>query len=59
MEKINEKEMNYVSPEVLVVECQVEKGYATTGKIGEDVDDGSTIYSLRSSRSSDWWFDNE
>lgn len=59
MEKINEKKMNYVSPEVLVVECQVEKGYATTGKIGEDVDDGSTTYSLRSSRSSNWWFDNE
>lgn len=59
MEKTNEKEMNYVSPEVLVVECQVEKGYATTGNIGGDVDDGSTTYSLRSSRSSDWWFDNE
>ena len=28
MEKMTEK---YVAPEVLVVECQVEKGFATTG----------------------------
>lgn len=58
MDMKNKEEM-YVAPEVLVVQCQVEKGFAVTGGIGDDVENGSTDYSLRGSRSSNWWFDNE
>lgn len=48
-----EKNKQYVAPEVYVVECQVEKGYATTSVgFGSDVDEAST----RSAEAPDWWF---
>lgn len=54
MEKKFEK---YVAPEVYVVECQVEKGYANSGdgdsiSFGDPVDEAST----RSVEAPDWWF---
>ena len=39
MENVNEK---YEAPEVLVVECQVEKGFALSSGIGEDLEEGVT-----------------
>ena len=49
-----EKNNQYVAPEVYVVECQVEKGYAnsnpTTFSFGDDVQEANT---------KNWWFDNE
>lgn len=53
---MDKKMERYVAPEVEVIECQVEKGYAQSGVsetdllLGEDVESGST-------RS--WWFDKE
>lgn len=46
------KREKYVAPEVIVIECQVEKGFASsdteTFSIGEEVKTAST---------KDWWFD--
>lgn len=50
---MEKKREEYVAPEVLIIECQVEKGYASTDtietfSIGEEVKTAST---------KDWWFD--
>ncbi len=48
MENKTEK---YVTPEVYVIECQVEKGYASTSfEEGEELEYGSTR------AATNWWF---
>lgn len=54
---MNKKTEKYVAPEVVVIECQVEKGYATTDGtstigIGTEMETGST-------KTTNWWFDTD
>ena len=49
-----EKNKQYVAPEIFVVECQVEKGYATTSVgFGDEIEEAST----RPTPS--WWFEDK